>query len=98
MSLLTALGVAHVALPGASATGLLHATVARVARLLPLHVSPPAPGFRALQKHSSPAPASSDSAVPVVPGTLFRIQAGANEVRVQHVAGWSDVATVQVGS
>ncbi|GLC65125.1 hypothetical protein PLESTF_000254700 [Pleodorina starrii] len=33
--------------------------------------------------------------VPLVPGTYFRVAAGGSAVRIDHVAGWSDVATLR---
>ncbi|GIL67784.1 hypothetical protein Vafri_21063, partial [Volvox africanus] len=38
---------------------------------------------------------SSVTEVPLVPGTFFRLAAGKSAVRVEHLAGWNDTATLQ---
>ncbi|KAG2441240.1 hypothetical protein HYH02_010083 [Chlamydomonas schloesseri] len=91
MNAVPALTMAHTVL---ASTG---PAAARVARLLPPHITGAgACGLRSLHDHSVPsAPATAGSAVPVIPGTLFKIEAGACEVQIQHIVGWSDSATLQ---
>ncbi|GLC57800.1 hypothetical protein PLESTB_001268300 [Pleodorina starrii] len=44
---------------------------------------------------SSAAATAAAAQVPLVPGTYFRVAAGGSAVRIDHVAGWSDVATLR---